>query len=145
MKLFRVLAASLSMAALFAGTELASGKSAYAAVLPTSDNNKQEKVMTVDDFQIVRNEKIGAIRYVTAVPSERVCSNKIEIEVEGKTVRKVVFTRGCNGNGKGIGALIQGMSVEEAIKRLKGINCGNRGTSCPDQLARILEATCLYE
>ena len=59
MKLFRVLAASLSVAALFAGTELASGKSAYAAVLPTSDNNKQEKVMTVDDFQIVRNEKIG--------------------------------------------------------------------------------------
>ena len=43
----------------------------------------------------------------SAVPSQKVCSNRIDIEIEGNVVRSVVFTRGCNGNGKGIGALIQ--------------------------------------
>ncbi|MGN0195151.1 MAG: TIGR03905 family TSCPD domain-containing protein [Candidatus Cryptobacteroides sp.] len=96
--------------------------------------------MIGEDFQIVRNEVIDGIRHITAVPSAKVCSKKIEIEIKGDIIRKVEFTNGCNGNGKGIGALIKGMTVEEAVKRLKGINCSGRGTSCPDQLARVLEA-----
>ena len=51
-----------------------------------------------------------------------------------------VFTGGCNGNLKGIGALVEGMDAEEAIKRLTGIRCGFKATSCPDQLAKALEA-----
>ena len=136
MKLFRTIAAALVVAAL--------SVPAFAAGMYDGDENKkQENVMVGDDYQIVRNEIVDGIRYVSAVPSQKVCSNKIDIEIEGDIVRSVVFTRGCNGNGKGIGALIQGMTVEEAVKRLKGINCSSRGTSCPDQLARILEAACL--
>lgn len=136
MKLFRRIAAAIIVAAL-------SVPAFAVATTDGDDNKKQENVMVGDDYQIVRNEIVDGIRYVSAVPSQKVCSNKIDIEIEGDVVRSVVFTRGCNGNGKGIGALIQGMRVEEAVKRLKGINCANRGTSCPDQLARVLEAACL--
>ncbi len=68
-----------------------------------------------------------------------VCSRNIEIEVEDGIIQKVQYTGGCHGNTQGIGALIKGMKVEEAIKRLKGIDCNGRGTSCPDQLAIALE------
>ncbi len=72
------------------------------------------------------------------VPSG-VCSRNIEIDVEDGIIQNVKYTGGCNGNTQGIGALIKGMKVEEAIKRLKGIDCNGRGTSCPDQLAIALE------
>ena len=65
-------------------------------------------------------------RYTT---SDMVCSQEIIIEVDG----------GCAGNTAGVSSLIKGMKIDEAIKRLKGIQCGNRGTSCPDQLAIALE------
>ncbi len=70
---------------------------------------------------------------------EGVCSINIEIEVDDGIIESVKFTGGCNGNTQGIGALVKGMKVEEAIKRLKGIDCNGRGTSCPDQLAIALE------
>ncbi len=68
-----------------------------------------------------------------------VCSVQIDFEVEDNIVKNVRFTRGCNGNTQGIGALVEGMQVDEVIKRLKGTDCNGRGTSCPDQLARALE------
>ena len=68
-----------------------------------------------------------------------VCSAKIEFNLEDGIVRNVVFTRGCNGNTQGIGRLVEGMPVDEVIERLKGVDCGGRGTSCPDQLACALE------
>lgn len=68
-----------------------------------------------------------------------VCSARIDFEVENGIVKNVCFTRGCNGNTQGISALVEGMPVDEVIKRLKGTNCNGRGTSCPDQLARALE------
>ena len=68
-----------------------------------------------------------------------VCSSKIDFEIENGILRNVSFTHGCNGNTQGIGRLVEGMSVDEVIKRLKGVDCGGRGTSCPDQLARALE------
>ncbi len=68
-----------------------------------------------------------------------VCSVQIDFEIEEGIVKNVQFTRGCNGNTQGIGALVEGMQVDEVIKRLKGTNCNGRGTSCPDQLARALE------
>lgn len=68
-----------------------------------------------------------------------VCSSQIEFELDGDIVRNVRFTRGCNGNTKGISALTEGMKVDDVIGRLKGTDCNGRGTSCPDQLARALE------
>lgn len=68
-----------------------------------------------------------------------VCSREMKIEVEENIIKKVEILGGCAGNTIGISRLIQGMDIDEAIKRLKGIPCGNKGTSCPDQLARALE------
>ncbi len=69
-----------------------------------------------------------------------VCSRAIDVEVKDGIVQSVRFTGGCNGNTQGVSALIAGMKVEDAIARLKGIDCGGKGTSCPDQLALALEA-----
>mgnify|MGYP006395415105 CR=1 FL=1 len=68
------------------------------------------------------------------------CSSMIDVEVKDGRIESVVFTGGCNGNLQGISALVKGMMVEEAIDRLKGIRCGFKNTSCPDQLARALES-----
>lgn len=68
------------------------------------------------------------------------CSSMIDVEVKDGRIESVEFTGGCNGNLQGISALVKGMMVEEAISRLKGIRCGFKNTSCPDQLARALES-----
>lgn len=68
-----------------------------------------------------------------------VCSKEMIIELEGDIIKKVQIIGGCAGNTVGVSRLIVGMKIEEAIKRLKGIPCGYRGTSCPDQLALALE------
>jgi uncharacterized protein (TIGR03905 family) len=67
-----------------------------------------------------------------------VCSRSITIELENEIVTSVKFDGGCNGNTKGISALVVGMNIDDVINRLGGINCGFRGTSCPDQLAKAL-------
>ena len=69
-----------------------------------------------------------------------VCSKKIDIEVEDGIVKHVDFTGGCSGNTQGVARLVEGMAVEEAIRRLSGIRCGFKATSCPDQLARALQS-----
>lgn len=69
-----------------------------------------------------------------------VCSSGIDFELENGIVKEVRFTGGCSGNTQGVAALIQGMPAEEAIRRLKGLKCGFKPTSCPDQLAKALEA-----
>lgn len=70
-----------------------------------------------------------------------VCSRKITFSVEDGKVHNVAFDGGCNGNGKGVSALVEGMTVDEAIARMRGITCGMKNTSCPDQLAQALEQT----
>ena len=67
------------------------------------------------------------------------CSSEILIDLDGDTVKSVQFINGCAGNTQGVARLAQGMKVDEVISRLKGIQCRG-GTSCPDQLARALEA-----
>lgn len=69
-----------------------------------------------------------------------VCSSAIDIELKDGIIESVQFTGGCNGNLQGISALVKGMTPQEAINRLKGIRCGFKSTSCPDQLARALES-----
>ena len=73
------------------------------------------------------------------IPSSRVCSQEMIIELEGDIIKKVTIVGGCAGNTVGVSRLIEGMKIDEAIKRLKGIPCGFRTTSCPDQLAIALE------
>ena len=68
-----------------------------------------------------------------------VCSRAIEIELEGDVVTSVRFEGGCSGNTQGVAALVAGMTVEEAIRRLSGIRCGFKSTSCPDQLSQALK------
>lgn len=69
-----------------------------------------------------------------------VCSNAIDINTNNGFITSIVFFGGCSGNLKGIAALVQGMKIDEAIAKLKGITCGSKATSCPDQLATALEA-----
>ncbi len=67
------------------------------------------------------------------------CSSQIELELEDGVIQSVAFTGGCNGNLQGISRLVQGMTAQEAINRLRGIRCGFKPTSCPDQLSYALE------
>ncbi len=68
-----------------------------------------------------------------------VCSQMITFEVNDGIVSKVQFFGGCNGNLKGIGALVEGMGIDDVISRIEGIRCGMKSTSCPDQLAQALK------
>lgn len=68
-----------------------------------------------------------------------VCSRMIEVEIEDDIITSCRFMGGCSGNTQGVAKLVVGMDANDAIDRLKGIDCGGRGTSCPDQLANALE------
>lgn len=67
------------------------------------------------------------------------CSTQIDVEVEEGIVKSVQFTKGCNGNTQGVARLVEGMKAEDAIAKLRGIKCGARPTSCPDQLSYAIE------
>lgn len=66
------------------------------------------------------------------------CSSEILVDLDGDTIRSVQFTGGCSGNLQGVGALVRGMKADEVIRRFRGIRCGTKQTSCPDQLAQAL-------
>lgn len=68
-----------------------------------------------------------------------VCSREINFEVENNKLNQVQFVGGCSGNTQGVARLVEGMDIDEAIKKLEGIQCGYRPTSCPDQLAKALK------
>lgn len=68
-----------------------------------------------------------------------VCSKEINFDVIDDRITNVCFLGGCNGNLQGLARLLEGMDVDTAIQKLKGIDCGGRGTSCPDQFATALE------
>lgn len=68
------------------------------------------------------------------------CSREIRFDVVDHKVTNVTFIGGCMGNTQGVARLIEGMDIDEAISRIEGIDCGGRGTSCPDQLAKALKA-----
>lgn len=70
---------------------------------------------------------------------KRVCSQQIQFEIDNGIVKNVAFAGGCNGNLKGISALVEGLPWDEVVKRLSGITCGFKNTSCPDQLAAAIK------
>ncbi|MBU3112027.1 TIGR03905 family TSCPD domain-containing protein [Clostridium lacusfryxellense] len=69
-----------------------------------------------------------------------VCAKKINFEIVDNIITDVIFIGGCPGNALGVSTLLKGMEVKAAIKKLKGITCGDKSTSCPDQFALALEA-----
>lgn len=69
-----------------------------------------------------------------------VCSKKIDFDIVDNKIVSVSFTGGCMGNLLGLSKLVEGMNVSEAIQKIKGIDCKGKGTSCPDQLSKALEA-----
>lgn len=75
------------------------------------------------------------IEYIT----KGTCSRKVILDIENDIITDCHFVAGCPGNTLGVATLVKGMSAEEAISKLKGIKCGSKSTSCPDQLARALE------
>ena len=68
-----------------------------------------------------------------------VCSRQMDFDVEDGKIHNLKVTGGCNGNLKGIAALVEGQDVKTVKEKLKGIDCNGRGTSCPDQLSKALE------
>ena len=91
------------------------------------------------DVTLISDTMEGGIRKAAFLTCDAVCSQQIDIELDGETVRSVRYTGGCHGNTQGLGALVAGMEKAEVIARLEGIDCHGRGTSCPDQLARALK------
>lgn len=67
------------------------------------------------------------------------CSTQIDIDLDGNTIEKVVFTKGCKGNLEGMSRMVKGQDVDDVIQRLRGTRCGENPTSCPDQLSWALE------
>lgn len=77
-------------------------------------------------------------RTIIVEPSD-VCSVRINVTVKNGTILDATFTGGCQGNTTGVSKLVAGMKVRDAIDRLEGIDCGGKGTSCPDQLSKVLK------
>lgn len=71
---------------------------------------------------------------------EGVCSKEISFDIKDGKIINVTFTGGCNGNLQGISKLVEGMDAKEAVKKLSGIRCGNKDTSCPDQFSKALKS-----
>lgn len=106
---------------------------------PAPEPQLKEKVG--EDFAIIKDETKDGIRYVTAVGGRAclVCTQKMDIQLKGNVIQSVVFTGGCPGNLIAVGRLIKGKKVQDVISLLRGVDCGGRGTSCTDQLSRVLE------
>ncbi len=103
---------------------------ALVILLFASDNARAQSILsdTISD---------DGTRIVHVKP-EGVCSVNIEIHIRRNRITYLHYTRGCDGNAKGIAALVEGMKVKDVIRKLEGITCGKKSTSCPDQLARAL-------
>ncbi len=88
-------------------------------------------------MKIINDTYKGSVRYVVG-QTEGVCSQAIELLVEGDVILDAVFHGGCSGNLKGIVALSKGQKISEVRQRLAGITCGGKKTSCPDQFSQLL-------
>ena len=96
--------------------------------------------MTMYEVTKIKDETTPeGIRVIYAATCREVCSQQVAVAVRDGIVLEAAFAGGCSGNTQGVGRLVAGMKVEDAISRLEGIRCGSKGTSCPDQLARTLK------
>jgi uncharacterized protein (TIGR03905 family) len=95
------------------------------------NNQKSSNVELIEKEMITKD--------ITFIP-EGVCSKQMDISVVNDTIRSVKFTKGCAGNTQAVARLIEGMHIDSAIVKLDGILCKDKGTSCPDQLAKALKS-----
>ncbi len=93
-----------------------------------------------DDFKIITDKTTDGVRHITAVPSVIVCSAQIDFDLIDGKIHNLHYIKGCDGNLQAIGRLLEGMEARKAIEILSGVNCHGRGTSCSDQLARVLRS-----
>jgi len=93
-----------------------------------------------DDFKIISDTTQNGVRHITAEPSSLVCSVQIDFDLIDGKLHNVKYIRGCNGNLQAIGRLLEGMEADKAVSILEGVNCNGRGTSCSDQLVRVLKS-----
>ena len=97
--------------------------------------------MNGDDFTILHDVKADGLRHITAQPSALVCSVQIDFDLDAEDkIHNLHYLRGCHGNLQAIGRLLEGMPAKQAADTLLGVDCKQRGTSCTDQLARILRS-----
>ncbi len=114
---------------------------ALSALFSIASPDVQPQAPTPESFTIDVDKVENGVRIIEATPSRLVCSKKIAVKVNAKTkvIEEVDYTGGCPGNLQAIKSLLKGLTVDQAIEKLDGIQCGRRGTSCTDQLARILK------
>lgn len=94
-----------------------------------------------NDFKILRDQTVDGVRYIVAAPSGLVCSSLIAFELHADgTIHHLQYERGCHGNLQAIGRLAEGKPASEIASILDGVDCHGRGTSCTDQLSRILRS-----
>ena len=96
--------------------------------------------MIGDDFKILSDTVTDGVRHITASPSSLVCSQQIDFDLIDGRLHHVRYVRGCDGNLQAIGRLLEGMDAAQAARTLDGVDCKARGTSCTDQLSRILRS-----
>lgn len=111
------------------------------AALLTFAPQQSRPIYSPEDFSIVSDTVTDGVRTIIATPSPLVCSKKFTVKIDAKTdkIIECQFLRGCEGNLKAISVLLKGMTVQQVIDKLDGNTCGRRGTSCMDQLSRILK------
>jgi uncharacterized protein (TIGR03905 family) len=110
--------------------------------LPGSIAPRPVKKPSRNCFPLPFNEEYQERRYgmsESIYPTELVCSRGITFTIEDGILKNVRFHSGCHGSLQGISQLVEGMKVEDVVRRLKGIDCKGKGTSCPDQLVKALE------
>ena len=95
------------------------------------------EINNIHDFNNKELRKDNTMKHHTYKTSGT-CSVEINFDIEDNKIHTLEFTGGCNGNLKGIRALVKGMKVDDVIDRLSGIQCGFKPTSCPDQIAKAL-------
>lgn len=95
-----------------------------------------------EDWVIVSDETKDGIRSLVVTPSPKVCPSRLELEitVKDRTLKGFHFTGGCPGNSRAVAMLTRGMKISEFVSTFRNLPCGRRGTSCTDQLARVLES-----
>ena len=91
------------------------------------------------EISIYKHIKKGQLAMHYTLYPKGVCSTQIDLDVTDGKIHNLSYTGGCNGNLKALGAMCEGASAEEVIRRLSGITCGYKATSCSDQLARLLQ------
>lgn len=96
--------------------------------------------MTGDDFRILSDTTKNGVRHITAEPSVLVCSARIDFDLSDGRIHNLKYIKGCNGNLQAIGRLAEGQDARTLAKTLSGVDCAMRGTSCTDQLSRIITA-----